>query len=70
MKKIILSAGIALLLAGCATPGAQFGVVSHSTVKAVKAPVKAPVVVSTAPATFKKRWWNKFPKHPKWFHPK
>lgn len=62
-------ASVVLLLAGCAhAPPPQMMVTPH------KAPIikQAPAPVAVAPVTpnqvVKKRFWDKFPKHPKFFH--
>lgn len=63
MKYAILLS--AVLLAGCASiQRPQMMVTPH------KAPIirEAPAVAPTPNITVKKRFWDRFPKHPKFFH--
>lgn len=62
--KIILALAAVLLLAGCAgMPKPPMTAAPHKAHVAKAAPAAV-----TPNATVKKRFWDHFPKHPKFFH--
>jgi hypothetical protein len=69
MKKISVVT-LMLVLGGCAH--APMPMVSQPLPhhKLVAKPVIVPPVTVAPPATFKKRWFDRFPKHPPMFHTK
>lgn len=65
MKKLAIAAA-ALLLAGCAAvPKDQ---PKHNYTKPAKVVQAAPVEAITPNQVVKKRWYDRFKVHPKWFH--
>lgn len=69
MLRVFLSGSVALLLAGCATAPQTFHMTMHRAPVVKSAPVLvAPIAPATPNQTVKKRWYDHFPKHPKWFH--